>query len=441
MSEAFFKKYPNADPSRFVFKDGKVLFKINPDNEYRLLDIESDTYQRTSTWTKYLTSYKKRGFGIFFSDGTIQPLKKSRFKDDVHAFKAYVNENQFFTTNLPPPVITNSSSADYKKNPYMAAIVAAYVTTYLCGVSTQHLAFDDKTPKVITSIMRYHLYYQIKKFLKNPDLLDRYISSVPSTVKSRKPTRDVWTEAYHQGKTELLTWLSEQPDRKKIRNYKYSTNAKGNVTGIRYEKVTSQEPKDVSDYKKFVATSTDGLTKIGQKLLQQSVESYVYAILGSQARLRWSIVGEDAKSLQTQEVFYKIVKDTIVQTDTTSTVTNMRTAIQNTNVVLNMAISPGMILIPSDLILQKTKIPGYNNVLTLATDKMKFGKNTDVNYKAPVVIKEIAPDKTSAKIFTPTSAPTPAKEPNIALSNPSLESEILGITMTVGGFLISLLLF
>ncbi len=36
----FFKKYPDADPNRFVFKDDKVFFKINPDNEYRLADIE-----------------------------------------------------------------------------------------------------------------------------------------------------------------------------------------------------------------------------------------------------------------------------------------------------------------------------------------------------------------------------------------------------------------
>ena len=62
----FFAKYPDADPSRFVFKNGKVWFKLNLDNEYRLLDIESDTYQRTPSWTKYLTSYKEHGFGIWF---------------------------------------------------------------------------------------------------------------------------------------------------------------------------------------------------------------------------------------------------------------------------------------------------------------------------------------------------------------------------------------
>ena len=106
----------------------------------------------------------------------------------------------------------------------------------------------------------------------------------------------------------------------------------------------------------------------------------MYAVLGAQAKTRWSIVGEGAKSLQTQEVFR-----TIAQSDVTVTLSNMRTAIASTNVVLNMAISPGMILVPSNLIIQKEKIPGYNNVLTLATDNMKFGKNTDVNYKVPIV--------------------------------------------------------
>ena len=61
----------------------------------------------------------------------------------------------------------------------------------------------------------------------------------------------------------------------------------------------------------------------------------------------------------------------------------MRLAIKNTNVVLNMAITPGIILIPSDMIGLKEKVAGYNNVLTLATKDMKFGVNKDINYVEP----------------------------------------------------------
>ncbi len=96
MTTTFFIKYPDADPSRFVFKNGKVWFKLNPDNENRLLDMESDTYQRTSSWTKYLTSYKERGFGIWFADGTVQPYKKNMTTKDINKFKVYITDSKYF---------------------------------------------------------------------------------------------------------------------------------------------------------------------------------------------------------------------------------------------------------------------------------------------------------------------------------------------------------
>ncbi len=371
-----------------------------------------------------------------------------------------MTDEKYFAASLPQLSITNSSSLDYKQNPYLIAIIAAYVSTYVCGISTKHMEFNDQTPGIVTSMVRYHLYYQMNRFLTYPSKLERHISRVPNSVKRHKPTNDVWTKAYHQGSEELLTWLSEQKDRNKLRNYRYSKNSKGTVTGITYEKITGQSPKDVNDYKMFIATTTDGLTKIGQKLFQQSVESYVYAVLGAQASLRFPIVGEGAKSLQTQDKFRTIVKETIVQSDVTITISNMRAAIASTNVVLNIAISPGMILVPSNLIIQKKKIPGYNNVLTLATDKMKFGKNTGVNYKAPKSETDSTTPKTktgstqgggipktasstSKSSETSTQVGVTPKTINPKPKSPkvSVASEILGTTMMVGGFLISKYVF
>ena len=120
-------------------------------------------------------------------------------------------------------------------------------------------------------MVRYHLYYQISKFLKDPSKLE-----------------------FDQGSKEINTWLSERPKGEKVRNYRYSKNSKKYVTGITYQKVTGQSPNDINDYKMFIATTTDGLNKIGQKLLRQSIESYMYAVLGAQAKTRWSIVGEGA---------------------------------------------------------------------------------------------------------------------------------------------------
>ncbi len=431
--------------------DNKIITYFDIGNG-GLLDITYDTFLRTPGFTKYLTNFKERGFGIWFADGTVQPYKKNTNHIEENKFKMYVTDNEYFTANFTPFSITNTLSTDCKKNPYIIAIIAAYVSTYVCGISTQHMEFNNDTPGIITSMVRYHLYYQISKFLKDPSKLDRYIAHVPNTIKRHKPTAPVWTDEFDQGREEINMWLSEVRDRTKIRNYKSHTNPRGEVTGIAYQKITGQSPNDVNDYKMFVATTTDGLTKIGKKLLQQSIECYVYAVLDAQAKTRWSIVREEAKSLQTQDVFHTIVRETIAQSDVTIIISNMRTAIASTNVILNMAISPGMILVPFDFIIQKKKIPGYNNVL-LATDKMQFGKNTDVNYKVPTATaQEVTKTITPSKITQASPKPkvTQVSVSAVSKANPkpkpkiprvSVASEILGTTMMIGGFLISRYIF
>ena len=70
-----------------------------------------------------------------------------------------------------------------------------------------------------------------------------------------------------------------------------------------------------------------------------------------------------AKSSQTQDVFHKLVEDTLAQSDTTVTISNMRRSIRDTHVVLNLAISPGVILTPSRMIILDNPIKGFNNIL------------------------------------------------------------------------------
>ncbi len=157
-----------------------------------------------------------------------------------------------------------------------------------------------------------------------------------------------------------------------------------------------------------------------------------------------------------------------MQSDITIMISNMGTAISSTYVVLNMAISPGMLLVPSNLIIQKKKIPGYNNILMLATDKMKFGENTGVNYKAPIIIPKTTErsdatqtnrllpavgdatpkpkTQVTRKTKTEVTPKTTQTNANVSVSKPkapiaSVASEILGVTMMVGGFLFSKYIF
>ena len=283
-------------------------------------------------------------------------------KQSLHNFRVYVNSRDYFMSNFPhvwakwsPSKIFNEKGLtdirdqdfDYRKEPYFAMICGAYIASYLSGISLMNLHSNHP---LISTFARYHFYYQIKKFMQNPELIDQYdVSEV------RKHIPIV---------------------------YKNEDSVGTDDDGNRYVYRVGVE-RSGTDYRSFIAYESAGVTDIGQKLFQESLESFNYSVLGAEARTRWSIVGKGAKSSQTQDVFRKIVKDTIVQNDTTVLISNMRASIQATNVVLNLAIIPNVILMPSNFVILDKKIEGYNNILTTATEEMSFGINKNVNYTKP----------------------------------------------------------
>ena len=285
-------------------------------------------------------------------------------KASLHNFRVYVNDTEYFMSNLPHVYAKWSSgkdlrvgdvhdirktSFDYKTEPYFAMICGAYIASHLSGISLLNL-FDKSAGNLISSFVRYHFYYQIRKFMQHPKLLDQYDVS---GVKKYIPYKVVERE-------------SEETDG--------DDNIFVYMTYIEHSS---------TDYRSFIAYQSEGLTPIGQKLFQESLESFNYSVLGAEARTRWSIVGKGAKSSQTQDVFRKIVEDTIIQSSSTVLISNMRKSIQATNVVLNLAVVPNVILMPSNFVILSKKIRGYNNILTTATEDMVFGVNKNVNYNKP----------------------------------------------------------
>ena len=230
----------------------------------------------------------------------------------------------------------------------------------------------------------------MKRFTENPTKMSPYITDdLKEIIKNNLQTKKTWANKFEYTRAEISCWYAHHKNKHNIRNYRYvmSTNNTG-VIGIEYQEVSKIENNSDTDWIRFIKEDSDGLTKIGQKLFQLAIESYIYCVLDAQAQTRWPIVGQGAKSLQTQDIFHRLVKDTITQDNPAKAISDMRTAIKDTNVVLNMAITPGIILIPSNMIILKEKVAGYNNVLTLATKEMKFGVNENVNYVKPVQQQE-----------------------------------------------------
>ena len=53
----------------------------------------------------------------------------------------------------------------------------------------------------------------------------------------------------------------------------------------------------------------------------------------------------------------------------------MNTAITDTNIILNIAVSPSLWLLSNHLILLKNPVPGFNNRLKIANTSVSFGYN------------------------------------------------------------------
>ncbi len=115
--------------------------------------------------------------------------KKNTATIDTNKFRIYVTDDKYFVVGLTPFSIVNTSSVDYKTN--LIAIITVYISTYVCRISTQDMEYNKNTPGIITSMVRYHLYYQVSKFVKDPSKLDRYISHVPYTIHRQKPTTPI----------------------------------------------------------------------------------------------------------------------------------------------------------------------------------------------------------------------------------------------------------
>ena len=346
--------------------------------------------------------------------GTVQPfvLAPNTLPYDVKKFTIYVNERVGFWCNFEALNTSWKGTADDitkvavdKDDPYFASLLAACIISHVGGISRKHLTGDNK---VITSIARYYIYYHMKRFTDDPRKMNSYITDdIRELIKANLQTKTTWINKFVRTRENISLWYQQHPNKHNIRNYKYSMSKNHTgVLGIHYQEVSKVENNSDTDWMCFIKEDSDGLTKTGQKLFQLAVESYVYVVLGAQAQTRWSIVSQGAKSLQTQEIFHRLVKDTITQDDPVKAISDMRLAIKNTNVVLNMAITPGIILIPSDMIILKERVAGYNNVLTLATKDMRFGVNKDINYVEPVETVEPATPPVTPKTTTVVSKGT-----------------------------------
>ena len=134
-----------------------------------------------------------------------------------------------------------------------------------------------------------------------------------------------------------------------------------------------------NQYEYFLCPVSHGLTSAGLSRINQSIESFCYAILGSQVDVCSSIAGSQGSAIETQRQFLSMVEDAIRNPDISKSVQRFQLAIESAKVRLDLAISPGLWLLPSKMVVNTESVVGYNNKLKKATTFMRIGVNSDLN--------------------------------------------------------------
>ena len=273
---------------------------------------------------------------------------------------------------------------------------AVWCATAGCGVSAEdHLSASDGFLK---SFYRFHVYYQIRRILEE--------------LKAPLPHEETWdavNNSYDRGTYERICrefgviphssyWKVEGPNWGLGLVYFYRKEYKGfyGLGDEEYDSRTMSFTKESDGvrkigylrqiafgidtaWKNFILNKSDGLTDPGVGRLNDSIRSYVWAILSAQVLTRSDILGTGA-AIDAQKHFLVLVENVITApVDIPSAIMRYQEAMQHARSKAGFSFGEGLYLAPGDMLLRVGKIAGYNNEIIIATSAQHLGWNSDLN--------------------------------------------------------------
>ena len=438
--KTFNAKYPNADKSKFepqtdFAKDhtatSEIYFKAGPGHLINVLGSDS----------KYWSPEMKSALGVGqSSEGFQQQLTPSGLKGDSlpipavafhgnypgHSMKQifndkiniYVTPDQYFTTKFreifQKTKLTHHSGKESKTwlaGPNMKywpqqLNFAVWCATTGCGISRK--LFEDKysipLPPNVLAFYKFQIYFTVRRILFQMRGIQS-ISALPGDptfdqfnnkydVASYKricaefgvdPSSDFrYTGGANHGLGSVYIYVSHigpakeegdiYPGGAKKFSDEGGSGSKGNL-------IYYIEPDDVANRQSdfFCPNVAEGLTQAGLSRINQSIEAFVYCVLGSQVNVRSSILGSGGRAKEAQSEFLVLVEDSIRQPDLAKSVQRYQLAVDEAKVRLNLAVCPGAWLMPASMVINTQSTIGYNNQLKQAMPGMKLGVNDEVN--------------------------------------------------------------
>ena len=129
----------------------------------------------------------------------------------------------------------------------------------------------------------------------------------------------------------------------------------------------------------FIPDKSEGFTQVGVERLNDSIRTYVWAILGALAQTRSNILkawtGFDAQKQFLANVEYAIASPV----DIPSSIACYQKTLQYVSTPLDFVFGLGLYLALSDMTLHPGNVKGYNNEIVIAGTEAAIGHNPGIN--------------------------------------------------------------
>ena len=285
---------------------------------------------------------------------------------------------------------------------------AVWCATCGCGISLVELG---KWPLIIQGFIKFHVYFTVRRILYElgVPLPDETAFNQTDNVYTKSAFEALcnefgvvnadfrWIRGRNHGLGDVFEYYSGEgyrnvhvdrgydveantwPSKRHLFSDEGGSDGKGNLISL------IRNDDAVAQYSWFVPAKGIGLTRRGMGRINRSLEAFVYCVLGSQVNIRSGIVGDSGGAVEAQQEMIKLFESAVIEEDLSTSVQRYQLAVQEAKLRLDLAIAPGIWLMPSNLVINTESIVGYNNELQKADENMKFGVNVGVNEKSKSV--------------------------------------------------------
>lgn len=276
---------------------------------------------------------------------------------------------------------------------------AVWCATSGCGVSVQdHLNADVP---LLHALYRFHVYYQTRRILKEIQ------ASLPQDQAWQATNNSYDRRAYERicsefGISPHTDWRVKGPNHGLGRVYFYVTHVgyrpvygagdpnHYNPAMMSFTKNTSNSSLHVDFIKQdahnadtswstFISDTSQGFTHPGVERLNDSIRTYVWALLGAQWLTRTPILGAGT-AFDAQKQFLANLEDAVsFPVDLPSAIKSYQGVLQYAGSEVNFVFGIGLYMAPSDMLLRIGRAVGYNNNIVIATGDQTLGFNVGLN--------------------------------------------------------------